>query len=112
MNQIYIKAIAAKLQVKEWQVENCVTLFDDGATIPFISRYRKEATGGMTDVEVAEVNRLMEQLQELDKRHLLSTLLEITSPFCHAIQASVELQKVMFLMLQTQKMSTELWMKL
>jgi uncharacterized protein len=44
MDQIYIKSIAQRLQVKEWQVENCVSLFEDGATIPFISRYRKERT--------------------------------------------------------------------
>ena len=47
MEKIYISYIAQRLQVKDWQVENCVSLFDDGATIPFISRYRKERTGGL-----------------------------------------------------------------
>ena len=55
MNQIYIKSIAQRLQVKEWQVENCISLFADGATIPFISRYRKERTGGLDEVAIAEI---------------------------------------------------------
>ena len=55
MEKIYISYIAERLQVKDWQVENCVSLFDDGATIPFISRYRKERTGGLDEVSVAEI---------------------------------------------------------
>ena len=74
MNQIYIKAIAAKLQVKEWQVENCVTLFDDGATIPFISRYRKERTGGLDEVAIAEIRHWTDVYSEMEKRK--STVLE------------------------------------
>ena len=46
MKQLYIQCIAGKLGIQGWQVENCVRLFDEGATIPFISRYRKEKTGG------------------------------------------------------------------
>ena len=68
MNLIYIKAIAAKLQVKEWQVENCVTLFDDGATIPFISRYRKERTGGLDEVAIAEIRHWADVYAEMEKR--------------------------------------------
>ena len=52
---IYIKHIAKHLDIKDWQVENCITLFEDGATIPFISRYRKERTGGLDEVAMAEV---------------------------------------------------------
>ena len=55
MKEIYIQHIAGLLGLKDWQVENCAGLFEDGDTIPFISRYRKEKTGGMDDVEVAEV---------------------------------------------------------
>ena len=55
MKQIYIDSIAQRLGVRDWQVENCVKLFEEGATIPFISRYRKERTGGLDDVAVAEV---------------------------------------------------------
>ena len=51
MKNIYIKHIARLLEVKEWQVENCAKLFEEGATIPFVSRYRKERTGGLDEVE-------------------------------------------------------------
>ena len=68
--------IARQTGLKLVYVQNTLALLMEGATIPFISRYRKEATGGMTDVEVAEVNRLMEHLQELDKRraYILQTI--------------------------------------
>lgn len=60
--------IAQRTGLKIVYVQNAIALLLEGATIPFISRYRKEATGGMTDVEVAEVSRQLEQLQEMDKR--------------------------------------------
>lgn len=60
--------IAQRTGLKIVHVQNTIALLLEGATIPFISRYRKEATGGMTDVEVAEVSRQLEQLQETDKR--------------------------------------------
>ena len=56
MKQLYVSHVAALLQVKDWQVENCAELFAEGCTIPFISRYRKERTGGLTDVEVLSLN--------------------------------------------------------
>ena len=68
MKTIYIKAIAARLQVKEWQVENCVGLFEEGATIPFISRYRKERTGGLDEVAIAEVRHWADVFAEMEKR--------------------------------------------
>ena len=60
--------IAQRTGLKIVYVQNTIALLLEGATIPFISRYRKEATGGMTDVEVAEVSKQLEQLQETDKR--------------------------------------------
>ena len=68
MKQIYIKSIAARLQIKDWQVENCITLFEDGATIPFISRYRKERTGGLDEVAIAEVKHWSDIFTEMEKR--------------------------------------------
>ena len=68
MKQIYIKSIPVRLQVKEWQVENCIALFEDGATIPFISRYRKERTGGLDEVAVAEIRHWSDVFTEMDKR--------------------------------------------
>ena len=54
MKKIYIDCIAGKLGVKDWQVENCVRLFEEGSTIPFISRYRKEKTGGLGDMDLVK----------------------------------------------------------
>ena len=68
MEKIYISYIAKRLQVKDWQVENCVSLFDDGATIPFISRYRKERTGGLDEVAVAEIRHWTDVFSEMEKR--------------------------------------------
>ena len=68
--------IAQRTGLKIVYVQNTIALLLEGATIPFISRYRKEATGGMTDMEVAEVSRQLEQLQEMDKRrsYILQTI--------------------------------------
>ena len=77
MKNIYITSIAKRLQVKDWQVENCAALFEDGATIPFISRYRKERTGGLDDVAVAEVRHWVDVYNEMEKRK--ETVLETIS---------------------------------
>lgn len=68
MDKIYIDHIAGVLNRKDWQVENCILMFEEGGTIPFISRYRKEKTGGMDDAEVAEVKHLYELFCEMQKR--------------------------------------------
>ena len=54
--------------IQDWQVENCAGLFEEGATIPFISRYRKERTGGLDDVAVAEVKHWADVFAEMEKR--------------------------------------------
>jgi len=64
----YISIIAAELNVSEKQVQACAALLDEGATVPFISRYRKEATGSLDEVAVFAVRDRLEQLRELDKR--------------------------------------------
>lgn len=64
----YIKIIADALEVQPWQVENCILMLQDGNTIPFISRYRKEKTGGLDDLEVASVKHYAEDFEELDSR--------------------------------------------
>jgi len=65
---LHIKTIARKLQLHDWQVENTLRLLDDGATIPFISRYRKEVTGSLNEVQLAEIRDEYERLKELEKR--------------------------------------------
>ena len=68
MNSLYVSYIASQLSVREWQIENCVQLLEDGATVPFISRYRKERTGSMDEVTVAEVRHWFLKFSELEKR--------------------------------------------
>ena len=95
MKQIYIDSIAERLQVKDWQVENCVKLFEEGATIPFISRYRKERTGGLDEVAVAEVRHWHDVFSEMEKRKatILETISEagaLTQELRSQIENSVE----------------------
>lgn len=68
MKAIYIKYISEYLQVKDWQVENCAALFEEGCTIPFISRYRKERTGGLDDEQVAGIRHWTDVFTEMEKR--------------------------------------------
>ena len=77
MKEIYIKSIAERVGVKEWQVENCAKLFEEGATIPFISRYRKERTGGLDEVAIAEIRHWTDVFIEMDKRK--ATIVETIS---------------------------------
>lgn len=65
---IFVTLIAQALQAGARQIEQTLALLDGGATIPFISRYRKEATGGMDEVQVEEIKNRYERLQETSKR--------------------------------------------
>lgn len=68
MKEIYLKKIAEELGVKIWQVENTVELLSQGATVPFISRYRKERTGSLDEVEIAQIKHLTEGFDAMEKR--------------------------------------------
>lgn len=63
-----ITIIATNLGLHEWQVENTVRLLDDGATIPFISRYRKEMTGSLDEVKLLHIRDEYQRLKDLDAR--------------------------------------------
>ncbi|WP_299252342.1 Tex family protein [uncultured Cytophaga sp.] len=65
---LHVHVIAAELKVSTKQVEATIELLDEGATVPFISRYRKEITGSMDEVQIAAVRDRFEQLRDLDKR--------------------------------------------
>ena len=67
-NKTYAVLIAANLGLAEQRVANTLELLDEGATIPFISRYRKERTGSMDEVQIASINELYLKLQEIAKR--------------------------------------------
>ena len=68
MNKKYIAYLSSKMQLKNWQVEHCVQLLEEGSTVPFISRYRKEATGNLNEVEIAEIKHFQLLFEELEKR--------------------------------------------
>ena len=67
MNNI-IQTIANELNVKYTQVENTVKLIDDGNTIPFIARYRKEVTGGLSDETLRNLGERLNYLRNLEQR--------------------------------------------
>ena len=65
MNKIeFIREVSQK---SDRLIGNVVKLFDNGATIPFIARYRKEQTGGMDEVELEQIKKLSQQFDELEK---------------------------------------------
>lgn len=64
----HIEFIARKLGLQNWQVENTIRLLDDGSTIPFISRYRKEMTGSLDEVKLMNIKDEYERLKDLAKR--------------------------------------------
>ncbi|MGD0282231.1 MAG: Tex-like N-terminal domain-containing protein, partial [Dissulfurispiraceae bacterium] len=68
MKETHISIIANELQIKTLQVKSTASLLEEGATVPFISRYRKEVTGSLDEVAVAAIRDRLEQLDELDIR--------------------------------------------
>ena len=66
--EIFSKMIATALNIAVRQVENTLSLLNGGATIPFISRYRKEATGGLDEVQIGEIKERYDKLTEIAKR--------------------------------------------
>ncbi|MDR1810220.1 MAG: RNA-binding transcriptional accessory protein [Prevotella sp.] len=60
--------ISSALNIREQQIERTVSLLNDGATIPFISRYRKEATGGLDEVQIAAIKEQYDKITDLQKR--------------------------------------------
>ncbi len=68
MNQTYSQVIAKSTGISQKQVLSVISLLDEGATIPFISRYRKEATGGLDEVQISSISDELDKLKELSKR--------------------------------------------
>ena len=66
--KIFTQLISSELHLQEHAVENTLKLLDEGCTIPFISRYRKERTGGLDEVQITSISNRLSQLQEIAKR--------------------------------------------
>ncbi len=93
MNETYVDKVAGELSVSPRQVAATIALLNDGATIPFIARYRKEATGSLDEVAVTRIRDRVHQLIELDTRRaaILESLQErglLTADLARAVGAA------------------------
>ena len=82
MIQHFHRMISAALGISEKQIVQTLGLLNDGATIPFISRYRKEVTGGLDEVQIESIKTHYEKLTEIAKRKetILNTIQEQGTP--------------------------------
>ena len=99
MKSVYVNFLCDKLGVKMWQVEQGIALLEEGATVPFIARYRKERTGGMDEAQLAELKHWHLKFQEMEKRKasILETIQEkeqLTPALQEAIEQSVDAQQL------------------
>ena len=91
MKSVYVNFLCDKLGVKMWQVEQGIALLGEGATVPFIARYRKERTGGMDEAQLAELKHWHLKFQEMEKRKasILETIQE-KEQLTPALQEAIE----------------------
>lgn len=68
MNTTHLAIISKTLNLSKKSVENTIKLLDEGATIPFIARYRKELTGSLDEVAIADISSQLKKIRELEKR--------------------------------------------
>ena len=97
--ELFIKMISASTGIKPLQIDNTLKLLNEGATIPFISRYRKEATGGLDEVQIEQVKNQYDKLCEISKRKetILGTIDEqgkLTDELKKRIEASWDLTEL------------------
>ena len=94
-----IETLASEFKVKTAQVENTVNLIDEGNTIPFIARYRKEVTGGLTDVVLRDMEERLSYLRNLQERkeeviRLIDEQGKLTEELAAEIEKAEVLQRV------------------
>ncbi|MES2946249.1 MAG: Tex-like N-terminal domain-containing protein, partial [Pseudomonadota bacterium] len=90
--QKIIHQIALEIKVQDHQVKTAVELLDGGATVPFIARYRKEATGGLDDIQLRELEYRLGYLRELeDRREAVLKSIEEQGKLTPVLRASIEL---------------------
>ncbi len=88
---LHEKTIAKELKITDKQVSATVSLLDDGATVPFLSRYRKEVTGGLDEVVITSIRDRVAQLRELDKRReVILASLEEQGKLTDVLQGQVQ----------------------
>ena len=91
MQTIYASFISQSLSLPERAIAKTLDLLDEGATIPFISRYRKEATGGLDEIQLGEINRQYSKLQELsDRKETILRTIEEQGKLTPELKARIE----------------------
>jgi protein Tex len=89
--QKIIRQIATEIRVQEHQIKAAVELLDGGATVPFIARYRKEATGGLDDIQLRELESRLGYLRELEeRREAVLKSIEEQGKLTPALRAAIE----------------------
>ena len=89
--QKIIHQIALEIKVQDHQVKIAVELLDGGATVPFIARYRKEATGGLDDIQLRELEQRLGYLRELaERREAVLNSIESQSKLTPELRAAIE----------------------
>ncbi|HBI02930.1 MAG TPA: RNA-binding transcriptional accessory protein, partial [Paenibacillaceae bacterium] len=100
MNQAEMNLIISReLNLKEHQVRQTVQLLDDGSTIPFIARYRKEMTGMLDENQIRSIQERVEYLRQLDERkneviRLIDEQGKLTDELAKQINGALKLQEV------------------
>lgn len=91
-----ITTLSQELNIKPWQVENTIKLIDEGNTIPFIARYRKEQTGELSDVQLREFAERLEYLRNLQNRKLeVIKLINEQGKLTDELKAKIEAAKIL-----------------
>lgn len=92
----YIRDVSESTGLKEKYVKAVIELLDEGATVPFISRYRKELTGSMTEVEVFDIQRELKRLRELeDRRKYVVSVIEAAGALTDVLSHRIASAKTM-----------------
>ncbi len=68
LSEKHLRFLTTALSLQSWQIQNTISLLEEGSTLPFIARYRKEKTGNLTDIEIGRIQKKWVQLTELEKR--------------------------------------------
>jgi len=94
-----LKNVASELKFGESQVENTIKLFDEGATVPFIARYRKEVTGNLDEEQIRDVIEKVTYYRNLEKRkeevlRLIEEQGKLTDELKKSIESAKKLQEV------------------
>ena len=89
--QAIVRQLAAEIKVGEHQVQAAVSLLDSGATVPFIARYRKEATGGLDDIQLRELEYRLGYLRELaDRREAILKSIDEQGKLTPQLRAAIQ----------------------